>query len=198
MCRRMGASRPGVSGGAITARAAAWVSGDGSTWTRADDTPTWTSGRAWTRSRNRVAAACSASARTGKASWPSAPFERVRPATPCGRRHGHPGWSDVDPIGHWSSGLRRTADGRREGPTGPWPSARCASPIARSGRRRRRRRRRRTGRPGTPRHVVGSAARRPSPRRAARSSRSACGTRTRAVRAPGLAERGRRRLGPDE
>ncbi len=29
----------GVAGGPITARAAAWVSGDGSNWTRADDTP---------------------------------------------------------------------------------------------------------------------------------------------------------------
>ncbi len=32
-------SGPGVEGGAITARAAAWFSGDGATWTRADDVP---------------------------------------------------------------------------------------------------------------------------------------------------------------
>jgi hypothetical protein len=34
-----------VEGGAITARAAAWVSGDGTTWTRADDTPDMDVGR---------------------------------------------------------------------------------------------------------------------------------------------------------
>ena len=91
---------------------------------------TWTSGRAWIRSRNRVAAGCSASARTARASWPSATFERAprgqpdRPAawtSPDGLRGPDPtlaAWTSMDPVS--------VAEGRPDRS----PSAPSASRIA--------------------------------------------------------------------